>query len=172
MYKSTPPITFYWTVPLILDHSYFIGIEDNKVKNCWYKSVRILEVLKLLFQQFLNLSSSQRNMSGPILGDLSINRWSGVYSEMDDVLNTNTCTFYGLFNCRKSIDRRKCNWWRMVYIFDTFPDRLASDEPRILTPPVRALAADDDWDPMRLLRNKFHFCTQQHPELPRQSVSR
>ncbi len=28
----------------------------------------------LLFQQFLNLSSSQRDMSGPILGDLSNNR--------------------------------------------------------------------------------------------------
>ncbi len=32
--------------------------EINKLENCWYKSVRILEVLKLLFQQFLNLSSS------------------------------------------------------------------------------------------------------------------
>jgi hypothetical protein len=47
-------------------------------ENCWYKSVRILEVLKLLFQQFLNLSNSQRYMSGSILGDLSNNRWSGV----------------------------------------------------------------------------------------------
>jgi hypothetical protein len=28
----------------------------------------ILEVLKLLFQLFLDLSSSQRDMSGPILG--------------------------------------------------------------------------------------------------------
>ncbi len=51
--------------------------EMNKFENCWYKSVRILEVLKLLFQQFLNLSSSQRDMSGPKLGDLSNNRWSG-----------------------------------------------------------------------------------------------
>ncbi len=34
-------------------------------------------VLKLLFQQFLNLSSSQRDMSGPILGALSNNRLSG-----------------------------------------------------------------------------------------------
>ncbi len=31
--------------------------EINKFENCWYKSVRILEVLKLLFQQFLNFSS-------------------------------------------------------------------------------------------------------------------
>ncbi len=50
--------------------------EINKFENCWFKSVRILEVLKFLFQQFLNLSSSQRDMSGPILGDLSNNRWS------------------------------------------------------------------------------------------------
>ncbi len=49
----------------------------NKFKNCWYRSVRILKVLKLLFHQFLNLSTSQRDMSGPILGDLSNNRWSG-----------------------------------------------------------------------------------------------
>ncbi len=42
----------------------------NKLENCWFKSVRILEVLKLSFQQVLNLSSSQRDMSGPILGDL------------------------------------------------------------------------------------------------------
>ncbi len=29
--------------------------EINKIENCWYKSVQTLEVLKLLFQQFLNL---------------------------------------------------------------------------------------------------------------------
>jgi hypothetical protein len=52
--------------------------EINKFENCCYKSVRISEVLKLLFQQFLNLSSSQKDMSGPIVGDLSNNRWSGV----------------------------------------------------------------------------------------------
>jgi hypothetical protein len=34
--------------------------EINKFENCWYRSVRILEILKLLFQQFSNLSSSQR----------------------------------------------------------------------------------------------------------------
>jgi hypothetical protein len=52
--------------------------EVNKFENCWYKSVRILKVLmKRLFQQFSNLSSSQRDMSGPRLGSLSINRWSG-----------------------------------------------------------------------------------------------
>ncbi len=50
--------------------------EINKFNNCCYKSVRILEVLKLLLQQFLNLTSSQRDMSGPILWDLSNNRWS------------------------------------------------------------------------------------------------
>ncbi len=34
------------------------------------------EVLKLSFQQFMKLSSSQRDMSGSILGDLSNHRWS------------------------------------------------------------------------------------------------
>ncbi len=50
--------------------------EITKFESYWYKSVRILQVLKLLFQQFLNLSSSQRDMSGPILGALSNNRCS------------------------------------------------------------------------------------------------
>ncbi len=50
-YKKYPPVTYYWTVPLILDHSYLVG-EINKFENCWYKSVTISEVLKLLFQQF------------------------------------------------------------------------------------------------------------------------
>ncbi len=56
----------------------------NTFENCWYKGVRILEVLKLLFQQFLNLSSSQRDMSGPILADRSNNRWSGVTPQNTD----------------------------------------------------------------------------------------
>jgi hypothetical protein len=51
--------------------------EINKFENCWHKSVRILEVLKLLFQQFLNLSSSERDISGPRLGALCNNTWSG-----------------------------------------------------------------------------------------------
>jgi hypothetical protein len=51
--------------------------EINKFKNYWHKRVGILEVLKLLLHQFLNLSSSQRDMSGPRLGALSKNRWSG-----------------------------------------------------------------------------------------------
>ncbi len=51
--------------------------EINKFENCWYKSVKILEVLKLSFHQFLNLSSSQRDTSGPILWALSNNTWSG-----------------------------------------------------------------------------------------------
>jgi hypothetical protein len=56
----------------------------NKFENCWYKIVRILEVLKLLFQQFLNLSSSQRDMGATILGDLSNNRWSGAFLAIHD----------------------------------------------------------------------------------------
>ncbi len=75
-----------WLVPpdhLLLDSAPNFGPllfrwKINKFKNCWYKSVRIFEVLKLLFQQFLNLSSFQRDMSGPILGDLSNDRWLGV----------------------------------------------------------------------------------------------
>ncbi len=67
---------------LLLDSAPNLGLlmsrwEINKFENCWYKSVMIIEVLKLLFQQFLNLSSSKRDMSGPLLSDLPSNRWSG-----------------------------------------------------------------------------------------------
>ncbi len=70
---------------LLLDRALNLGPlisrwEITKFQNCWYKSVRFLEVLKLLFHQFLNLSRSQRDMSGPRLGDLSNNRGSGVCS--------------------------------------------------------------------------------------------
>ncbi len=53
--------------------------EINKFENCWYKKVRILKVLKILFQQFFIMSCSQKDMSGPMLGDLSNKMWSGGY---------------------------------------------------------------------------------------------
>jgi hypothetical protein len=66
--------------------------EIKNFENCWNKSVRILEVLKLLFQQVLNLSSSQQDMSGPILGNLSKNRWSvGTSCEHLVVFNRRNC---------------------------------------------------------------------------------
>ncbi len=46
--------------------------EINKFENCLYKSVMILEVPKLLFEQSLSLSSCQRDMSGPIIGDRGV----------------------------------------------------------------------------------------------------
>jgi hypothetical protein len=76
---------------LLLDSAPNLGLlisrwEINKFENCWYKIVRILEVLMLLFQQFLNLPSSQQDMRGPILGALSNNRWSwGRYFFMGNV---------------------------------------------------------------------------------------
>ncbi len=75
-----------WLTPdhLFLDSAPNIGPliscwELNKFKNCWSISFRTSEILTLLYQQFLNLLISQRNMSGPRLGALSNNRWSGGY---------------------------------------------------------------------------------------------
>jgi hypothetical protein len=73
-----------FTIPpdhLLLDSAPNLGPlisrwEINKFENCWYKSVKVLDVLKLLFEQFLNLLISQLDTSGPMLGDLSNNRWS------------------------------------------------------------------------------------------------
>ncbi len=52
--------------------------ELEKFKNCWNKiSIRTSKSLTLLYQQFSNLLISQRDISGPRLGALSNNRWSG-----------------------------------------------------------------------------------------------
>ncbi len=83
LYQYSCVLVQYTPDHLLLDNSapnfgpLIFRWEINKFGDCWYKRVRILEVLELLFQQFLNLSSSQRDMSDPILGDLSNNRWSG-----------------------------------------------------------------------------------------------
>jgi hypothetical protein len=46
-------------------------------KNYWNKSSRTSKILTLLYQQFLNLLISKRDMSGPRLGALSNNKPSG-----------------------------------------------------------------------------------------------
>ncbi len=56
------PITYYWTVPLILDHSYLVG----NLTNSKIAETKALEPLK-----------SWHFCSGPKLGALSNNRWSG-----------------------------------------------------------------------------------------------
>jgi hypothetical protein len=50
----------------------------DKFKNCWSKCFRTSNILTLLYQQFSNVLSSQRDMNGPRLGALSNIRWSGV----------------------------------------------------------------------------------------------
>ncbi len=67
---------------LLLDRSSNIG-PLNKFKNCWNKSFRNSKILTLLYQKFSKLLISQRDMSGPSLGTLSNNRWSG---------STNACS--------------------------------------------------------------------------------
>ncbi len=67
---------------LLLDRSPNIGPlisrwELDKFKNCWNKSFRTSKILTLLYQQFPNLVISQRDLSGPRLGALPNNRWSG-----------------------------------------------------------------------------------------------
>ncbi len=71
-----PPITYYWTVPLILDHSYLVG----NLTNSKIAETNALEPLKSWHFCISNfrLLISQRNMSGPRLGALSNNRWSEV----------------------------------------------------------------------------------------------
>ncbi len=68
-----PSITYSWTVPLILDHSYLVGNLTNS-KIAEKKSFRTSKIMSLLYQQFSNLLIFQRDMSGPRLGALSNNR--------------------------------------------------------------------------------------------------
>ncbi len=100
--KDTPDHLLLDSTPNLAPH--ISRWEINKFENCWSKGVRILEVLKLLFQQCLNLSSSQRDMSGPILGDLSNNRWSGGYSVAPCSIRYHT----------EPYQRMPCLWCRMT----------------------------------------------------------
>ncbi len=83
---------------LLLDRSSNIGPliscwELHKFKNSWNKSFRTSKILTLLYQQFSNLLISQRDMSGPRLGALSNNRWSGAYELANDNLLYICCIY-------------------------------------------------------------------------------
>ncbi len=54
-----------------------ISLGTWKVQNCWNKSCRTSKILTLLYQQFSNALICQRDISGPRLGALSNNWWSG-----------------------------------------------------------------------------------------------
>ncbi len=84
--KSATSYSWLFIVPpdhLLLDRSPNIGPlisrwELDKFKNCWNKTFRTSKILTILYQIFSNLLIAQRDMSGPRLGALSNNRWSGV----------------------------------------------------------------------------------------------
>jgi hypothetical protein len=72
---TVPPITYYWTGFLILDHSYLVG----NLKNSTIAETKVLEPLKFwhfCINNVRNVLISQRDMSGPKLGALSNNWWS------------------------------------------------------------------------------------------------
>ncbi len=75
--------TVTWNTPdhLLLDKSSNIGPLisgwELDFRNCKDKSFKTSKILTHLYQQFSNLLISHRDMSGPRLGALSNNRWSG-----------------------------------------------------------------------------------------------
>ncbi len=85
---------------LLLDRSPNIGPliscwKLDKFKNCWNKSFKTSKKLTLVYQKFSNLLISKpnlliskRDLSGPRLGTLSNNRWSG-----GSVLESNSTFF-------------------------------------------------------------------------------
>jgi hypothetical protein len=91
MTPMSPIFFFSLNIPLdylLLDSAPNIGPlisrwELDNFKNCWNKSFGTSKILTFLCQQFSNLLISQRNKSGPRLGALSHNRWSGgIWSKM------------------------------------------------------------------------------------------
>ncbi len=72
----TPPITYYWTVPLILDHSYLVGKQVRKLLMQKCQDFRGSKAFVSAIFEFVKFATRYR-MSGPILGDLSNNRCSG-----------------------------------------------------------------------------------------------
>ncbi len=114
---------------LLLDRSHNIAPlisrwELHKYKNCWNKSFRNSKILTLLCQQFSNLLISQQEMSGPRLGALSNNRWSGDISWVAREFSANFVTPFtslarggggeGLF------DQRCSTSWFSWLLFDRF----------------------------------------------------
>jgi hypothetical protein len=67
------PITYYWTVPLILDHAH-ISFGNEQVRKLLIQKCQDFRGSKAFVSAIFNFSSSQRDMSGPILGELS-NDW-------------------------------------------------------------------------------------------------
>ncbi len=126
----------------------------NKFENCWYESVRILEVLKLLFQQFLKLSSSQRDMSGPILGALSKNRWSWGRSEISSspwgAPWTHNADPWTLWQCRRRscsrVDRWSCASTRPSWPSSSCRPR-GSSRPNGASPPRPSPPSSADGKP-------------------------
>jgi hypothetical protein len=57
----------------------YISLGTWQIQTLLEKSFRTSKILTLLYQQFSNLLISQQDMSGPRLGALSNNRWSGVH---------------------------------------------------------------------------------------------
>ncbi len=99
---------------LLLDNAPIIGLlisrwELEKFKNFWNKSFRTSKTLTLLYLQFSNLLISQRDMSGPRLGAMSNNRWSGgtlrnsAWASLHTrsiIAAENVCTLHSLHTCR------------------------------------------------------------------------
>ncbi len=112
--QGYPQITYYWTGIRILDHSYLVG----NLTNSKIAETIALEPLKswLLYQQFSNLLISERDMSGPRLGDPSNNRWSGG-SAREKKAHSNIEILLEIEDCYAHIVRmpyRKENPWRQT----------------------------------------------------------
>jgi hypothetical protein len=74
---TVPPITYCWTSLLILDHSYLVGnLTNSKISET--KALEPLESWHFGISNFRTCYSPNEILSGPRLGVLSNNRWSGV----------------------------------------------------------------------------------------------
>jgi hypothetical protein len=124
---------------LLLDSAPNIGPlisrwELDKFKNCLNKSFRTSKVLTLLYQQFLNLLISQRDMSGPRLGALSKNRWSG--GSFDHAFSILSMVQQWPSNVSVQSFLRRSSVSAAVRTYETTECQLSSDATRYTKRPV------------------------------------
>jgi hypothetical protein len=72
--EKYPPITYYWTVPLILDHSYLVEKSRSKIADTKVQDFTDSKAFVSAIFEFVKFPTRYEWSNTPILGALSKNR--------------------------------------------------------------------------------------------------